>query len=270
MKAILTVEDIIRQAASANAYKDIHPDVIRRVCETESRKGLKSRELVKSIRSRLHQIGGAYLPGTLEPEDFSKELRSLPSDLASSELQGFCRKKMELHASTRERLPVLDRFFAEVLAGLLPIQSIMDLACGLTPLSIPWMPLKPETTYLAVDMYTNLAECLQVFANHIKHPLTPLAADVISFPFEQEVDVALVLKTLPCLEQQGKGLAANLIDHIHARHIVISYPLRTLGGNRKGMGGTYESDFNRLAEGRNWQVARFEFPNELVFRVTRG
>lgn len=270
MKAILTVEDIVRQASSSSAYKDIHPDVIRRVCETESRKGLKSRELVKSIRSRLHQIGGAYLPGSLEPQVFSQELRILPVDPASPELQSFCRSKMELHASTKERLPILDRFFFEVLADLSPIMSIVDLACGLTPLSIPWMPLVAETSYLAVDMYTKLTECLQMFSDHIRKPLTPLTADVVNFPFEQEVDVALVLKTLPCLEQQGKGLAASLIDRIRARHIVISYPLRSLGGNRKGMGFTYESDFNRLADGRNWQVRRFEFPNELVFRVTRG
>jgi 16S rRNA (guanine(1405)-N(7))-methyltransferase len=82
------------------------------------------------------------------------------------------------------------------------------------------------------------------------------------------VDVAFVLKTLPCLEQQGKGFAANLINRLHARYIIISYPLRTLGGSRKGLGATYEADFNRLADGRAWQVKRFEFSNELVFRVT--
>ena len=67
MKVILTVEDVIRQAAASDAYRDIHPDVIRRVGETEARKGLKNRELVKSIRSRLHQIGGAYLPSGMNP-----------------------------------------------------------------------------------------------------------------------------------------------------------------------------------------------------------
>jgi 16S rRNA (guanine(1405)-N(7))-methyltransferase len=129
------------------------------------------------------------------------------------------------------------------------------------------MPFQKGATYFAVDMYHRLAGNLQTFFNHTGFHGTAVAADVVSHPLDQSYDVAFVLKTLPCLEQQGKGLAPNLIDRIHARHIVISYPLRTLGGNRKGMGATYEADFNHLAEGRAWQVARFEFTNELVFRV---
>ncbi len=270
MKVILSVEDIIRQASSSDAYSDIHPDVIRRVCEAEGRKGLKSRELVKAIRNRLHQIGGAYLPGDVNPEAFAAELTALPRDMTSPEIQAFCHAKMENHASTRERLPYVEHFFTDILAGLPPVTSVIDLACGLTPLALPWMPLTPGAEYTALDMYGRLAKSLQTFFDHTGINGKAEAADIISAPFENQYDVAFVLKTLPCLEQQGKGLAATLVDRVNARTLVISYPLRTLGGSRKGLGATYETDFNRLAEARNWQIARFEFPNELVFRVTRS
>jgi len=269
MKQILSVEDIIRQAASSDAYSDIHPDVIRRVCEAEGRKGLKSRELVKAIRNRLHQIGGAYLPGDVDPAAFATELASLPRDLSSPEIQAFCRRKMENHASTRERLPYIENFFTEVLAGVPAVHSVIDLACGLTPLSIPWMPLAPDEEYTALDMYGRLAKSLQDFFDHTGFHGKAEAADIVSVPLENPYDVAFILKTLPCLEQQGKGLAAAMVDRVNAKMLVISYPLRTLGGSRKGLGATYEADFNRLSEGRDWQIARFEFPNELVFRVTR-
>jgi 16S rRNA (guanine(1405)-N(7))-methyltransferase len=268
MKVILTAEDVIHQAAASEAYQDIHPDVIRRICETEARKGLKSRELVKSIRSRLHQIGGAYLPTNLNPDGFSAALAALPRNLASPEIQDFCRRQMEQHASTKERLPILDHFFHDILGDLPPIKSVLDLACGLTPLSLPWMPLQPGTSYTAVDMYRRLAASLQTFFNHTGIPGMAAAADIVTYPLYQSYDVVFLLKTLPCLEQQGKGFACGLIDRIQARTIVISYPLRTLGGSRKGLGATYEADFNRLAENRPWQVKRFEFSNELVFRVT--
>lgn len=268
MKAILTVEDVIHQAASGEAYRDIHMDVIRRVCEGEARKGLKSRELVKSIRSRLHQIGGAYLVDMLDETEFSTDLTELPRELTSPQLQEFCRIKMGAHASTKERLPILNRFFQDVLGDLPPVHSILDLACGLTPLSLPWMPIQSDTTYTAVDMYHRLAVNLQAYFDHIGVQGNAVEADLVSYPIERRYDVVFVLKTLPCLEQQGKGLAASLIDRIQARALVISYPLRTLSGSRKGLGATYEADFNRLAEGRPWQVVRFEYPNELVFRVT--
>jgi 16S rRNA (guanine(1405)-N(7))-methyltransferase len=268
MKVILTVEDIIRQAASSGTYSDIHPDVIRRVCEAEGRKGLKSRELVKAIRNRLHQIGGAYLPGNVDSAAITAELSTLPHGLSSPEMQAFCRRKMENHASTRERLPYVDHFFTDVLAGLPAVHSVIDLACGLTPLSISWMPLAPEAEYTALDMYNRLAQSLQAFFDHTGFHGMAAAADIVSVPLEKSYDVAFILKTLPCLEQQGKGLAAALVDRVKAKTLVISYPLRTLGGSRKGLGASYEADFNRLAVGRDWQIARFEFPNELVFRVT--
>ena len=269
MKVLLSVEDIIRQASSSDAYSDIHPDVIRRVSEAEGRKGLKSRELVKAIRNRLHQIGGAYLPGDVDPAAYASELAPLPRDLSSPEIQAFCLSRMENHASTRERLPYVEHFFHDILAGLPPVTSVIDLACGLTPLALPWMPLAPGAEYTALDMYGRLAKSLQVFFDHTGMKGKAETADIVSAPFEKQYDVAFILKTLPCLEQQGKGLAAALVDRVNAKTLVISYPLRTLGGSRKGMGATYEADFNRLAEGRNWQTARFEFPNELVFRVTR-
>lgn len=269
MKVILNVEDVIRQATSSEAYRDIHPDVIRRICETENRKGLKSRELVKSIRGHLHQIGGAYLPSSLNPALFKSSLASLPRDLTSPELQAYCRKTMALHTSTKERLPFVEHFFRDVLDGLSPIQSVLDLACGLTPLSLPWMPLQLETTYTAVDMYHQLMESLQTFFEHTRMASEAISADIVTFPLEQAYDVIFLLKTLPCLEQQGKGFAANLLERLQAGTIIISYPLRTLGGSRKGMGATYEADFNRLAEKRFTRVKRFEFPNELVFRVSK-
>ncbi len=145
MKVLLTVEDIIHQAAASDAYRDIHLDVIRRVCESEARKGLKNRELVKSVRSRLHQIGGAYMTSGMDPVDFFNELSSLPRDLNSLELQTFCLKNLELHASTKERLLIVDHFFQDILADLPPIHSVLDLACGLTPLALPWMPLQTDS-----------------------------------------------------------------------------------------------------------------------------
>jgi 16S rRNA (guanine(1405)-N(7))-methyltransferase len=269
MKVILSVEDVIRQAATSDAYRDIHPDVIRRIAENEARKGYKSRELVKSIRSKLHQVGGAYLPEMFNPQRFSAELTPLPHELTSPEIQSFCRKKMENHASTKERLPFVEHFFHDTLGDLPPIRSVIDLACGLTPLSIPWMPLAADAHYTALDMYTSLANALAVFFEHTGMHGDALCSDVITQPLQNPVDVALLLKTLPCLEQQQKGAGQAILDRIQARHILVSYPLRSLGGNRKGMGATYEADFNALAVGKDWQVKRFEFPNELAFRIDR-
>jgi 16S rRNA (guanine(1405)-N(7))-methyltransferase len=269
VKVILTVEDIIRQASSTDAYSDIHPDVIRRIAETEARKGYKARELVKSIRSKLHQVGGAYLPDVINPQRFAAELSALPHEFKSDNLRYFCTKKMEGHASTNERLSFVERFFQETMEDLAPVQSVLDIACGLTPLAVTWMPLVASTRYIALDMYANLAKALTIFFDHTGINGETISADVITHSLDFQVDVAFVLKTLPCLEQQQKGSGLAVLKRIPAKHILVSYPLRSLGGNRKGMGATYETDFNTMAESQNWKVKRFEFPNELVFRIDR-
>jgi 16S rRNA (guanine(1405)-N(7))-methyltransferase len=269
MKVILTVEDIIRQASTSDAYKNIHPDVIRRVAESESNKGYKSRDLVKAIRSKLHQVGGAYFPGDFDGQCFSTELALLPHDLSAPEIKSFCLLKMKSHASTNERLAFLDNFFLDTLSDLAPIHSVLDVACGLTPLAIPWMPLAGGFHYTAVDMYMNLINAVEDFFHHTGVNGETIAGDMLSFPLDNPVDIVFVLKTLPCLEQQQKGSARELLDRIQARHILVSYPLRSLGGNQKGMRTNYEADFNSLVAGKSWAIKRFEFPSELVFRIDK-
>jgi len=140
----------------------------------------------------------------------------------------------------------------------------------LTPLAIPWMPLATGARYIALDMYTNLAKALSIFFDHTGINGEAICTDVITQPLDVQVDVALVLKTLPCLEQQQKGAGMAILERIQAKHILVSYPLRSLGGNRKGMGATYEADFNAMAKQQAWKFKRFEFSNELVFRIDRA
>ena len=51
--------------------------------------------------------------------------------------------------------------------------------------------------------------------------------------------------------------------------VVISFPARSLGGRSKGMVDNYADHFAELIAGQPWQVTRFDFPTELVFRVMR-
>ncbi|NJN54541.1 MAG: 16S rRNA methyltransferase, partial [Anaerolineae bacterium] len=92
--------------------------------------------------------------------------------------------------------------------------------------------------------------------------------DILSTPPSEPADLALILKTLPCLEQSEKGAAAKLLDSVQARHLLISYPAQSLGGRSKGMVANYEAQFWQLADGRDWHITRYEFATELVFLAT--
>jgi hypothetical protein len=54
------------------------------------------------------------------------------------------------------------------------------------------------------------------------------------------------------------------------RHAVVSFPVRTLGGQRKGLERTYRDRLGRLVDGcaRVTGVAEASVPGELVFVLT--
>jgi 16S rRNA (guanine(1405)-N(7))-methyltransferase len=93
--------------------------------------------------------------------------------------------------------------------------------------------------------------------------------DLISSCPTQPVQLALLLKTIPCLEQMDKSAGRTLLDGIQAEHLLVSFPARSLGGRSKGMVQNYEAHFHQLIAGRPWRVQRFEFTSELVFLVSK-
>ena len=88
-------------------------------------------------------------------------------------------------------------------------------------------------------------------------------------PPQQPVHLALLLKTIPCLEQLDKQVGIRLLEGIQAEHILVSFPAHSLGGQSRGMVQNYEAHFREMVAGRHWSVQRFLFPGELAFLVSR-
>ncbi|MCA9955770.1 MAG: hypothetical protein KC434_13670, partial [Anaerolineales bacterium] len=171
------------------------------------------------------------------------------------------------HASTRERLPILDEFYETIFFFFPPIHTVLDLACGLNPLVYPWLPLPGDVQFTAVDIYSDMLTFIQEFFELTGVNGRTQQRDIIGNPPTEPYDLILLLKTLPCLEQVDKNAAVNLLDKLNGRYLLISYPAQSLGGRSKGMVENYTQQFEALANGRNWQVQRFEFATELAFLV---
>ena len=135
------LDELIKSVREGARYKAISAELVRRVGAQELAKGRSFKEAVKATRNKLHQVGGAYQETPIPYERLLGELQTMPHEPRDPALQAFCRRVMQFHTSTNERLPVLERFFNETLAEIGPVQSILDLACGLNPLARPWIPL---------------------------------------------------------------------------------------------------------------------------------
>jgi 16S rRNA (guanine(1405)-N(7))-methyltransferase len=262
------LDQLVETVRESAKYQHLSPEVIRRVGSLELAKYPRMKEAVKSTKNKLHQIGGAYLSEKMPYGRWTAALEEVASDREA--LLAKCREIMPHHASTRERLPILDEFYQVTLGDIAPVQSVIDIACGLNPLTIPWMPLDPNAHYYAYDIYEDMIGFVQGFMNLIGIQGEAEAHDMGAYIPSQTVDLALILKTLPCLEQVDKQTSLRLIDGLNARHLLISYPVRSLGGSNKGMAENYEAHLERLLADKSWTVQRYEFKTELAFLVTKA
>jgi 16S rRNA (guanine(1405)-N(7))-methyltransferase len=287
------LQELVDSVRASKKYAAISEELIRGIGRRElaARRSLK--EAAKATRNKLHQVAGAYLDAHLPYADWLAMLAAARDERGDAEgrqgdketrRQGdketdtrsadarfgkVCSEIMRHHASTRERLPILETFYATALATLPPVRSVLDVACGLNPLALPWMPLAPGATYLACDIYADMVEFLNGFFAIAGIHGQAQVCDLLSGPPRAQVDLALVLKALPPLEQLEKGAGRELLRAIDARYLLVSFPARSLGGREKGMVETYAGRFRELAAAEGWAIERFAFTTELAFLVRR-
>lgn len=259
------LDKLVTAVLRSSKYRTVSPVLVRAIGAEELAKRPSLKAAIKATKSKLHQVGGAYLEAK---PDYAAALDRLRAARDSdSAFRAACRDIMQWHTSTRERLPILDEFYTKTLASLPPVRSVLDIACGLNPLAWPWMPFDPTTIYIAHDIYADSIAFVQEWMEIAGINGRATVRDVLHDPPAAPVDLALLLKTLPCLEQLQNNAAATLLDALNARYLLISYPAASLGGRRKGMVATYTAQFETLANGRSWTYQRFEFATELAFLV---
>jgi 16S rRNA (guanine(1405)-N(7))-methyltransferase len=263
------LDQLVDAVLASRKYKNISQDLIKNLGSQELAKHYSLKEAVKATKNKLHQIAGAYLEGEAPYASWLAELKHASQQEDKTQLRHVCMSIMRNHVSTRERLPILEQFYAILLADLPPINTVIDLACGLHPLAIPWMPLGEHVQYYTYDIYKDMTNFLNDFMAIINIQGYAQSCDVIQSCPTHHVDLAFMLKAIPCLEQVYKTATLRLLDTINADHLLVSFPVHSLGGRKKGMAANYEARFRELVAHKNLSVERFEFASELVFRIAK-
>lgn len=262
------LDEIVAAVAASKKYRSVCTDTIRRIAEREMANHGNMKEAVKSTKRRLHQSYGAF-EQDFDYEAAYRRLEAAYRTGSQDEIQAACREVMGRHASTRERLPILDRFYPAIFDITGRPASILDLGCGLNPLALPWMDLSPDTRYMAIDIDADRIDFVNRYL--ALAGLQPLARcqDVLVRPPAFLADLALLLKMSPTLERQGEGTTVRLVEQLRAPAVVVSFAIKSLGGREKGMLAHYQQQFSEWAEDRQWAVEQVVFDSELVFIVKR-
>ncbi len=254
------VDEISQKIIASKKYSRIYPGTIRRIVKNNISK-YPEKLVENKSRDNLHQVWGSFyksLPDYRKlNENFTESMKN------GSTLKEALKPILFIHSSTAERLPILDSFYKKIweITGI--PNSVFDLACGFNPLTLPWMDLPAASMYHARDIDISEIEFLNEIISKVK---LPLSIDIKPGDiFEDEVfdaDVVMLLKALPSIEAQSKGAAEKLIKQLNTKWLVISYPVKSIGGKEKGMLENYRKQANELLGGN---AVELEFETELVF-----
>lgn len=257
------LEKVVTSVTSSRKYRSVCKDTIHRIAERELERFPELKAATKATKRRLHQVYGAF-ERDWDYDAAYQQLEEAYRQGTEPSIREACRLVMAAHSSTRERLPILDQFYQTIFEITGRPSTILDAGCGLNPLSLPWMDLTAGARYIALDIDAERVRFLNRYLSLAG--MGPLARcqDILSHPPAEQVDLALLLKMSPTLERQEAGATLRLIEQLEARHIVISYAVKSLGGRERGMLQTYQQHFQELVSDRAWSVETLVFDTELV------
>jgi len=259
------IAELVNSVRKNARYADIDEKLVTRLAQDFQSRGFSPKEIVKRTRAKLHQIGGAYQEHTIPYQQLRNEMLALPPDLHASRVLDFCARAIDYHRSTQERAAQLSIIYETIFADLPPIHSILDLACGLNPLTLPWMPVADTIQYQVCDIYGEMVALLNDFFTHFKINGQAFLCDLSTAIPSTEVDIVFLFKTLPCLEQVDKSISLRLLQSISAEYVLVSFPVRSLSGRAKGMPQHYEQHFHTLLSQTDWHNRPYRFNDELFF-----
>ena len=264
------LEAVVQQVLGKKKYQQLDPDLVAFIASREIKKRASRKEAVKATTNKLHQVAWAYFEKQPPYGALLEQLAGLPQDIQAAQSRAFCMNLMQAHASTRERLPTLADFYPTLFEDIQPVQSILDLACGFNPLALASMPVESSIAYTACDIFQDLQTFLQAFFDHFHIKGKAMLCNLLTQVPQQQAQVALLLKTLPCLEQADKDSTLRVLQGLQARYMVVSFPVRSIGGREKGMLANYSNQFESVLADLGWNHRKFVFASELVYRIEKG
>ncbi|HEX6383839.1 MAG TPA: hypothetical protein VF177_04140 [Anaerolineae bacterium] len=279
------IEAVVTAIKQSKKYRDTSEATIRELAAEALNQYKKPKQAEKAVRKRLHSIMAPYL-GDPDYEEAAGQLAAAFATGDEDQIRAACWDIMHSHLSTRERLPILDDFYRAIFQVTGRPQSILDIACGLNPLALPWMGLSVNSEQLTVNSERSTVnrELLQYYAFDIHElriefinryfalaglpPLARVQDVALRFP-EESGDVALFLKEMPRFERNYGGLGRPLLEAIRARWLVVSFPTVSTHGGRN-LTNRYREFMFELVEGKPWPTTELLFEGELVFILDKG
>lgn len=263
------LQSLVDELLNSRKYRALQlpAETVRDLLEQELARHRNSKDALKAVRHKLHTVVAPYLG---DP-DYDR----VPGELAAAGAAGpaalreACAGVLSAHASTRERLAVLENFYPRLFAVTGTPARILDLACGLNPFAWPWMGLPVSTRYHAYDIHAPRVAAINAFFQSLG--LAPLAEarDVLVHPPEMAADVAFLFKEAHRMEERRRGCSRPFWRALKVRWLLVSLPAESLSGKFQ-LAERQRALVNEAIGDAAWPVTELVFGSEIVFCIDKS
>jgi len=258
--------EVVGRLRESRKYRDLCGDTLYRMAGWALERNKDPKQAVKLAKRKLHQVYGAYVE-QMDGSTIEALVDALPRDSEGGALRNVCREILQCHSSTRERLPEMDRLFSDLFQRTGRPSTIADIACGLNPFAWPWMHLRSDARYHAMDIDRRLVANVNRFFSRVGIAECATCHDILVSTPAVESDVVFLFKTLPVVEQQEKGRSLRLLEELRTDHVVASFPVESLGGRKKGMRRTYGDFMDALLDRLDVSAEMMALSNEVFYVI---
>jgi 16S rRNA (guanine(1405)-N(7))-methyltransferase len=263
------IQEILASILDARKYRGLglNADTIKDVIRNEAPNCKSYKHLQKAVKRKLHNIIAPYL-GNPDYLALAEELVSIKNpSLDSPQIRAFCLNTLSGHASTAERVPNMTQFYAGLFGKTGTPETILDMACGLHPLAIPWMGLPDSIDYYAYDIVQPRIDFINLFFSTIG--LKPHAEnrDILVNPPQIQADVGLLFKEAHRMEKRNPGCNREFWASLKVDCLAVSLPVHDLSRTHSLVKKHRQLVQENLPD--HSEVEELHFEDELIFLIRK-
>jgi len=240
----------------------------------------KSRDydfLIKQMRTELRKVYGVFILEGYQKRE--KLLEELQKEKGKEKILEIHDKFFALHKSTKERMPHYKELYDIIFTTIKKYGAkdddfiIMDLACGLNPISSILFKEKIKKFY-ASDISTEDCEFLKRYFDTTDIDAVIFPADLTDekiFPklAKIRVDICFIFKTIDGLERVKRDITGDLLKNISTKYFAVTFPTLSIGGVRE-IKEHRRLWFERLLDKLKWKYEKFTLGSELLYVIEKG
>ncbi|MDP2925505.1 MAG: hypothetical protein Q8N99_03980 [Nanoarchaeota archaeon] len=267
------VQDFLLKIKSNKKYKTISDMIVIREIYNYLKKNPKvsdvNKQSIKDIRKILHRLYSSYQIGKKnKKEKLLIELRKNPSDINT------INKILSLSISSKERLNHYKEAYETIFKITKSPRSIIDLGCGLNPISYVYMGTK-SLDYNCYDIDENDIQFLNDYFGMMKKYGLNGKAKILDIKDIEKIsnlpdsDIIFMFKLLDIINTKSKKPGEEIINLLieKTKFIIVSFSTNTLGG--RPMNIPRRKGFEFMLERNNLKYQTFNIPNEIFYIISK-